>query len=50
MDRHPDSLERGSSHVSDDHEARQFCLLFLLAAIKHSLRTETPSLSADERH
>lgn len=50
MDRHLDSLEGGSSHVSDDHEARQFCLLFLLAAIEHSLRSETPGLSADERH
>lgn len=50
MDRHLDSLEGGSSHVSDDHEARQFCLLFLLAAIEHSLRSETPGLSEDERH
>ena len=35
MDTSDDSLESGSSHVSDDNEARQFCLLFFLAAIEH---------------
>lgn len=49
MDRQLDSLEGGASHVSDDHEARQFCLLFLLAAIEHSVRSEMPVLSGDER-
>ena len=49
MDARLDSLESGSSHVSDDHEARQFCLLFVLAAIDHSLKSEIQTLSDEER-
>jgi hypothetical protein len=49
MDASQDSLESGSAHVSDDHEARQFCLLFVLAAIDHSLKSEMQTLSDEER-
>ncbi len=48
MDATTDSLESGSSHVSDDHEARQFCLLFVLAGIDHSLKSEIQTLSDEE--
>lgn len=49
MDTSDDSLESGSSHVSDDNEARQFCLLFFLAAIEHALKSEQRTLTSDER-
>lgn len=50
MDSGLDSLENGPAHVSDDHEVRQFCILFLLAAIEQSFKSESQVLTSDERH
>jgi hypothetical protein len=49
LDSGDDSLESGAAHVSDDNEARQFGVLFLLAAIEQSLRSERPGVSPAER-
>jgi hypothetical protein len=43
-----ESLRVGAVHVSDDHEVRQFCIWFLLAAIEHSLKSEEQVLSSQE--
>lgn len=48
-DTEKESLRVGAVHVSDDHEVRQFCIWFLLAAIEHSLKSEEQSLSSEER-
>jgi len=49
LDTGQDSLESGAAHVSDDNEVRQFGVLFLLAAIEQSLRSERPGVSSAER-
>ena len=49
MDSGEDSLESGAAHVSDDNEVRQYGVLFLLAAIERSLRSERPVVSSAER-
>ena len=49
LDSGQDSLESGAAHVSDDNEVRQYGVLFLLAAIERSLRSESPMVSSAER-